>query len=450
LRKTPSRTPVRGGKTIDRMQYGDFSMTDTVRQKILDKIDQSREQAITFLQDMIAIPSVTGDEAAIQKFVSDHMSKIGLEVDMWETDWEDLKKHPGYRPVDRGYEGRPNIVATLKGTGGGRSLLLNGHTDVIPVGDGEGWSDNPWSASIKDGRIYGRGSCDMKSGVASHILAVQYLKELGLTPRGDVLINVVIDEEVSGHGTLDTVIRGYRADAGISGETSDLAVQPACIGRIWFEIEIHGKPAGIQQRYLGISGIDLGNKVTKAVADLEAKRVATVTHPLYPSALDSLPCIIGSFQAGNYPSAFPASCLLKGSIGTVPGEDHEGVKQSLVDQIARAAAEDPWMKLHPPKVRFVGYDAQASEIPRDHAIVETVCRTYAEVTGKTPVISGRQGAADTRFLNEYGNTPTVIFGPGSTAVMHANDEYVSIDDYITSIKVMALSIYDWCNSEPVH
>jgi acetylornithine deacetylase len=424
-------------------------MTDANRAKILAEIDANKEGAIAFLQRMVSIPSVTGDEAAIQTFVSDHMKSIGLSVDMWETNWEELKKHPGYRPVDRGYAGRPNIVGTLKGAGGGRSLILNGHTDVIPVGKGEGWSDDPWSARIKNGRIYGRGSCDMKSGVASHILAVQYLKKLGLTPKGDVMINVVVDEEVSGHGTLDTVIRGYHADAGISGETSDLAVQPACIGRIWFEIEIHGKPAGIQQRYLGVSGIDLGNKITKAVAELEATRVATVTHPLYPSAIDSLPCIIGSFQAGGYPSAFPANCLLKGSIGTVPGEDHEGVKRSLVDKVAKAAEADPWMKDHPPVVRFVGYDAQASEIPRNHPIVETVSRCYTEITGKEPVISGRQGAADTRFLNLYGKTPTVIFGPGSTAIMHADDEWVSIDDYITAIKVMALSIYDWCNAEPL-
>lgn len=424
-------------------------MSDPNRQKILDKIDVSRDHAIGFLQEMVAIPSVTGDEAAIQRFMAGHFEKVGLEIDMWETNWEELKNHPGYRPVARGYEGRFNIVATLKGSGGGRSLLLNGHTDVIPVGNGEGWSDNPWSAKIEGGRIYGRGSCDMKSGVASHVLAVQYLKELGLTPKGDVMINVVIDEEVSGHGTLDTIIRGYKADAGISGETSDLAVQPACIGRIWFEIEIQGKPAGIQQRYQGVSAIDLGNTITKAVAELEAKRIATVTHPLYPSAIDSLPCIIGSFQAGGYPSAFPSSGLLKGSIGTVPGEDHEGVKRSLVEQVARAAAEDPWMKDYPPAVRFVGYDAEASEIPRDHPIVNQVSRVYTELTGKPPVISGRQGAADTRFLNSYGETPTVIFGPGSTAVMHSNDEYVSIDDYLTSIKVMALSIYDWCNSDPL-
>jgi acetylornithine deacetylase len=286
----------------------------------------------------------------------------------------------------------------------------------------------------------------MKSGVASHVLAVQYLKELGLTPKGDVMINIVIDEEVSGHGTLDTVMRGYKADAGISGETSDLGVQPACIGRIWFQIDVEGKPAGIQQRYLGISAIELGNKIVKAVQELEDHRVATIKHPLYPSAIDSLPCIIGSFQAGNYPSAFPASAVLKGSMGTVPSEDHEAVKQSLVKKIAEVAAQDPWMKDHPPVVRFVGYDAEASEIPVNHPIVDIVSRTYTEVTGKQPVISGRQGAADTRFLNKYADTPTVIFGPGSTAIMHANDEYVSIDDYLTSIKVMALSIYDWCNS----
>src|SRR5215813_10212014 len=372
-------------------------MSASIGQTLVQKIDDSREKAVAFLQQMIAIPSVTGDEAKIQKFLADYMTKIGLDVDVWETDWGELKKHPAYRPVDRGYEGRPNIVATLKGSGGGRSLLLNGHTDVIPVGGGEGWSDDPWSATIKNGRIYGRGSADMKSGVASHIMAVECLLAAGLKPKGDVYINVVVDEEVSGHGTLDTVIRGY--------------------------------------------------KTTKAVADLEAKRVATVTHPLYPNALDTLPCIIGSFSAGNYPSAFPANCLLKGSIGTVPGEDHEGVKQSLVQQVGRAAAEDPWMKLHPPKVRFVGYDAQASEIPKDHPIVKTVCKNYKEVTGREPEISGRQGAADTRFLNRYADTPTVILGPGSTAVMHADDEYVSIDDYLTAIKVVALSICDWCGVE---
>jgi acetylornithine deacetylase len=105
------------------------------------------------------------------------------------------------------------------------------------------------------------------------------------------------------------------------------------------------------------------------------------------------------------------------------------------------------MKDHPPKVRFVGYDAQASEIKRDHPIVQLLCQNFKEITGRDAEVSGRQGAADTRFLNLYGNTPTVIFGPGSTAVMHADDEYVSVDDYLTAIKVVALSIHDWCSAK---
>ncbi|PKP84373.1 MAG: acetylornithine deacetylase, partial [Alphaproteobacteria bacterium HGW-Alphaproteobacteria-2] len=133
--------------------------------------------------------------------------------------------------------------------------------------------------------------------------------------------------------------------------------------------------------------------------------------------------------------------------GTVPGEDHEGVKRRLVDKIAELAASDPWMKDHPPVVRFVGYDAEASEIAHDHPIVTLLQRVYEEHTGTKPEISGRQGAADTRFLNKYANTPTVIFGPGSTSVMHANDEYVSIEDFMTAIKVMALTIAEWCGVE---
>lgn len=422
-------------------------MSADARRKVIETIDANADKALKFLQQMVAIPSVTGDEGRIQAFLSDYMKALGLNVDMWESDWEALKKHPGYIPVDRGYEGRPNIVATWKGTGGGRSILLNGHTDVIPVGNGEGWSDNPWSAKVVDGLLYGRGSCDMKSGVASHILAVEFLKAAGVKLAGDVLINVVIDEEVSGHGTLDTVIRGYSADAGISGETSGLAVQPACIGRIWFEIEIQGKAAGIQRRYQGVSGIELGYKITKAVEALEAERVATVKHTLYPKLIDAIPCMIGAFHAGSFPSSFPATCLLKGSMATVPGEDHEGVKRSLVEAVAKAAAADPWMKDHPPIVRFVGYDAQASEIQNDHPIVQLLCQNFKEITGNDAEVSGRQGAADTRFLNLYGHTPTVIFGPGSTAVMHSDDEYVSVADFLTAIKVMALSIYDWCASK---
>src|SRR5260370_7415954 len=108
-------------------------MSASIDQTLLQKIDDGREKAISFLQQMIAIPSVTGDEAKIQKFLADYMTKIGLDVDTWETDWEALKKHPGYRPVDRGYEGRPNIGPPLNASGRGRSFLFNGHPSSLPL-----------------------------------------------------------------------------------------------------------------------------------------------------------------------------------------------------------------------------------------------------------------------------------------------------------------------------
>ncbi len=196
----------------------------------------------------------------------------------------------------------------------------------------------------------------------------------------------------------------------------------------------------------GVNAIDLGYRIVQAVAALEKKRLETVSHPLYPKMIDAIPCMVGSMEAGSFPSAFPDTCLLKGSLATVPGEDHDAAKQSLVDQVAEAAQEDPWMRAHPPEVRFVGYYAESAEVDAAHPIVRTVANAYAEVSGKTPEISGRQGAADTRFLNGLG-VPTVIFGPGPTTQMHANNEWVAVEDVIDATKTLALSILDWCGAE---
>ncbi len=422
-------------------------MNEDMRARVLAEVDARREGAVALLQKLVRIPSVTGEEGEIQNFIADRLRGLGLEPDVWESDWEELKKHPEYVPVTRGYEGRPNVVAVIKGTGGGRSLLLNGHTDTVPNGPRDAWERDPLSAALVDGRIYGRGASDMKSGVAAIITAAECFMAAGLKPKGDVILDFVVDEELSGHGTLDTILRGYTADAGICCETSENAVQPGCIGRIWFEILIKGKPAGIQRRYQGVNAIDLGYKIVQAVADLEKKRLETVSHPLYPNIIDAIPCMVGSFEAGSFPSAFPDTCLLKGSLATVPGEDHDAAKQSLVDQVREAAEADPWMKDHPPEVKFVGYYAEAAAIDENHPIVQTVAANYKEVSGKEPEISGRQGAADTRFLNGFAGIPTVIFGPGPTTQMHANNEWVAVDDLIDAAKVLALSIIDWCGAE---
>src|SRR5436190_2452315 len=324
--------------------------------------DARRDEAVELLRSLVRIHSVKGEEREIQQFLAQTLDAMGLELDVWETNWDGLKAHPDYVPVTRGYEGRPNIVATLRGTGGGRSLLLNGHTDTVPAGPDRAWSRQPFEAEIDGDRLYGRGASDMKSGVAALVMGLKSLISAGVQLQGDVFLNIVVDEELSGHGTLDTLLRGYRADAAICAETSGNAVQPACIGRIWFEVRISGKPAGIQRRYLGVNAIELGYKIAQAISHLEEKRLRTLSHPLYPNLLDSIPCMVGTFAAGSFPSAFPDSCFLTGSMATLPNEDHDAAKQSLVEQIANVSATDGWLFDHPPEVAFVGYDARAGEI----------------------------------------------------------------------------------------
>ena len=415
------------------------------RETVLSQINGAREEIVTFLRELISYPSVTGEEKEIQGFISrwlkDHLD---IAVDVWEPDLDELRRHPGYVPVDRDYKNRPNVVGVYKGQASGRSLLFNGHVDVIPAGPEDAWQTNPWAGTVRDGKIFGRGASDMKSGLAAYSMAMHAIMKSGLKLKGDVILEYTVDEELSGNGTLAAITRGYTADAGISGETSSMNVQPACIGRIWYEIHVKGKPAGIQRQWEGVNAIDKGYLVVKAVSEFQEERMRKITHHLYPNIRETIPCLVGVFQAGSYPSAFPDSCLLKGSMATVPGEDSDSVKNEFAEHLKSSTSPDPWLKENTPAIRYTGYFAEPSEIPVDHDIVKSLKSAYEAALGVQPSISGRTGAADIRFLNKYAHTPTVIFGPGPTDQMHATNEYVRIDDLIAATKVYALTILDWC------
>jgi len=422
-------------------------MGNEAKEKVLELIDRRKESIIEFLQKLVSFPSVTGDEWEIQNYIAGKLGEMGLDTDIWEPSHEELKEHPAYVPVKKGYEKRPNVVGIYKGSGGGRSLLFNGHVDVIPPGPDDSWEYSAFASEIHNDRLYGRGASDMKSGLAAMTMALDSLIQAGIRLKGDILLEYVMDEELSGNGTLACVMKGYKADAGICCETSSLHIQPACIGRVWFEITVHGKPAGIQRRWEGVNAIEKGYEIVKAVSNLEAIRINKLSHPLYPDNLSSLPCMVGMFESGSFPSAFPDVCTLKGSFATLPGEETNKVKQDFVDHILGFSKTDPWLRDHPPDVKFVGYCGDSAEIPPDHPIVQTMSQNFEAVTGKIPEITGRQGAADIRYLIKYGDTPTVIFGPGLTEQMHANNEWVNTDDVITATKILSLTIMDWCGLE---
>jgi acetylornithine deacetylase len=420
---------------------------DPERQRqIVGAVEERRDDVVSFLQRLIQFDSVTGNETEIQAFIADYLTELALEVDAFDADPDALRQYPGFLEPERPLAGRPNVVGVWRGRGGGRSILLNGHVDTVPLEPLSEWARGPLSGSLADGKVWGRGASDMKGGVAAMTMAVVILRGLGLRPGGDVILEYVVDEERTGLGTLACVHRGYRADAGICCETSDLEVMPACIGRMWFTIHVRGKPAGISARWEGVSAIDKAVKLVAAVEALEAMRIQDLAHPLFPDNRGALPCAVTMFRAGTFPSITPEEATLRGSMGLMPYEDPAEAEAQLRQQIMRVCEADPWLRHHPADLTTQGgYVAAGAEIPAGHPIVDTVSRSFRQVTGREPVLSARMGASDTRFLIKRGLTPTVIFGPGTTSQMHAMNEHVPVDNVVIATKVLALAIHDWCN-----
>ena len=419
-------------------------MSSSIVNEILDAVDKRREGVVGFLQKLIQFDSETGKEGPISDFVADTLRDLGLMVDQFDLDLDVLSEHPSFLKPQLPVEGRPNVVGLWKGTGGGRSLLFNGHMDTVPSDPVDQWFDGPFSGLVKDGKIWGRGASDMKSGLAAMTMAVAILKDLGHQPKGDVILEYTVDEEHTGMGTLACILKGYKADAGICCETSNLEVMPACIGRMWFTIKLRGKPSGISTRWLSVSAIEKGARIVEAIDDLEQMRIQDLHHPLFPDNRGALPCAVTMFQSGTFPSVTPEHAVLRGSMGTMPYEKPDDVLLQLKDQVGRAAAADPWLRNNPPEVAFEGLVAPGAEIPADHPIVETVKQSFSAATGGPPIISGRKGGADTRFLIPDGGIPTVIFGPGITPQMHAMNEHVPVENLIVATKVLALTIHSWC------
>jgi acetylornithine deacetylase len=417
--------------------------------RILAAVEARQDQIVQLLREVVQVESVTGNEGPAQEYVAKVLGAMGMQVDLWEPDLTELAKHPGFRwQPGLNFAGRPNVVGVLEGDPTARSLVLNGHIDTIPLGPQEEWtSAGPLSADIRDGEVYGRGSSDMKCGLITFVAALQILLAEGLKPRGKIILQSVVDEEVSGLGTLACIQRGYVADAGICGETSDMQVMPAAIGRLWFRVEVRGKSAGIATRWLAVDAIQKAIKIINAFVDLEQIRLDTLTHPLFPDNRMALPCSVNMINAGSYPSATPEMAVLQGSLGTMPYEDLDDVKAQVIRQVELVSQADPWLREHPPKVIFDGYSAAGAEIPVEHPIVQTVAASYLSALNHQPTYGGRTGAADTRFLIRHGNTPTVIFGPGITAKMHMINESVPVRNVMDAVKVVALAIHDWCSAD---
>jgi acetylornithine deacetylase len=422
-------------------------MEKNKRQDLAHLIDESvereKESIVGFFRDLLRIPSVTGDEKRVQEFVEKKFIDMGLEVKVWEPDESKMKDHPEYVDTGKTYVDRPNVVGIFRGKGGS-SLLLNGHTDVVTPEPVSRWEHEPWGAETREGKIYGRGACDMKGGVAGMIKALEILLQLNLAPSGDVILEAVVDEEASGNGTLASLLEGYTADAAVFTEPTTCAVMPAHRGGQFWRIYVDGAGAHAGVKFYGVSAAEKGMLIYRAIDKLEKQRDKKGRKaPLFNVYPLTTPICVGKFMSGEYTSAVPQECLLEGTIEFLPGETLEKVKKEFLQAVESASRSDGWLKKHPPRVEWFGISVLPSQVPQNHPLVKSFETAYHDIVGKKAPVAGFPAGCDMRIRVLHGKTPSLLFGPGNLREAHRVDEYLEIDELIRYTKVLALGMLEW-------
>jgi acetylornithine deacetylase len=422
-------------------------MADDRLQQVFDEIDQRREQTISTLQDLVRIPSITGDEGAVQGRVEQLFAERGLDVDRWETTRDEILpyiEHVGDQPK---YEGRPNIVGIRPGSGEGQSIMLNAHVDTVDPGDPSFWTYGPYSGHVEGDLLYGRGSCDMKGGLGTYLIALDAIEAAGIRLAGDVRIAATVGEEDGGFGALGTILRGHRADAVLITEPTKLAMVVAQGGSAVCRLTVTGKSAHGAMRNSGVSAIEKFVPIFQDLLAFEAERNEQLSHPLYDHMENKIPISFGTLHAGDWQSTVPETLIAEGRVGLLPGEDMKEFQEQVRQRIMAVAERDPWMREHPPKLEWVSGQFSPAETKPDEPFPQAVITAHMRVTGEVPPVEGVPYGADMRLFTEIGGMPCLMYGAGDVAVAHQNDEHISISDLQTAAKTVAALLIDWCGTE---
>lgn len=414
--------------------------------KVLDYIDAHRHEAVDLLSKMVQQPSTQGNERGVQAIVAEKLRGLGLEVDIWDPDYAELARHQYFVPSRDTYTGSPNVVGRWKGSGSGKSIILNGHIDVVPEGDRSKWANDPFSGIVENGKVYGRGTTDMKGGNVSMILALEAIIRSDIKLKGDVIFESVIEEESGGVGTLATLLRGYKADAALIPEPTNMKLFIKQQGSMWFRITIEGRSAHGGTRYEGVSAIEKAVIVHQAVLKLESTRNARITDPLYKSIPIPVPINMGKIQGGSWPSSVADLVTIEGRIGVAPEEDMAAVRKELQQCIAELSATDPWLKEHPARVEFFGAQWVPNTLNETHAFSESIKKAYSSVYNRPVKVEASPWGTDGGLLAKVGGIPTIVIGPGETRMAHYPDEFIDIDEMINASKVFAHTIVTWCGT----
>ncbi|MFC0472321.1 peptidase [Halalkalibacter kiskunsagensis] len=407
----------------------------------------NKKSGIHLLQELVRAKSTQGNEAACQNIIIRTLTNMGLQVDVWDPDENELQKNPYFASSRTEFKGSPNVVGRLKGTGGGRSIILNGHVDVVPEGDRDQWTHDPYSGKVENGKMYGRGVTDMKGGNVSLLLAIQVLQALNVTLKGDVIFESVIEEESGGSGTLASILRGYKADAAIIPEPTNMKIFPKQQGSMWFRLHVKGRSAHGGTRYEGVSAIEKSMFVVNHIRELENKRNERITDPLYKTIPIPIPINIGKIEGGDWPSSVADLVKIEGRMGVSPEETMEEAKKEMENWLQRISEVDPWFEQYPLKLEWFGARWLPGSIQTDHELVASLSRNYQSVLKKDPVIEASPWGTDGGLLTNVGETPSIVFGPGVTEKAHFPNEYIELNKVFETAEIIALTLLDWCGIE---
>jgi len=404
-----------------------------MEERVLDALDP--DYLLECLEELVAIPSLSDRETAAQEAMARRMEELGLDVDVWEIEFEALRRHPAYTAeVER--DAGLGVVGSL-GRGEGPTLILNGHVDVVDAGEIDRWISPPFEARIRDGRVYGRGTCDMKGGLACALAVARAIADAGVELEGSLQLQSVIGEEDGGAGTLATLVRGHTGDGAILLEPTSLVLGPAHGGALGFRVTVPGRAAHGAFREEGVSPIEPFARLVTALRRLEKERNLDVADPLF--ADDTLPfaLAIGKVRAGIWASTVPESGAARRAFETA---------------VSTASAADPWLRGHPPVVEWCGAQFEAARTDPGSPVVRVLEGAFETVTQTRPLVRGMRYGSDMRLLVHVGGVPTVHFGPGDVRDAHRPDESVSIEELVTAARVVAIATVRFCGvarGEPV-
>ncbi|MCK4786307.1 MAG: M20/M25/M40 family metallo-hydrolase [Desulfobacteraceae bacterium] len=428
-----------------------------MKDRLLEIVESSEQEIYSLTSSLIKIPSeifnMTGNEGECQKYIANWFKDLGLEVDIFNPgEVKDFDKFPGFLPEfweKQDFEDRPNVVTTVKGSGGGRSLILNGHVDVVPKEPLWCWTGDPFDGAIKEEKIYGRGSLDMKGGLACSMMAIKILLTQGVKLKGDLIFESVVDEESSiSHGTLACIAKGYRAEGAIITEPNNMTISPCSLGGSVWRITVIGKSG------MGFSGEEILEPVypmgkvicaIKEYSDLLSREY--LPPELFKDIGNLVPVRLSKLKAGElYKWGTPEDCFLEIVFTPWPGLSEEDFRSHFLGYMHRVIQNEPVLRSNPPKIESVSRYQPALEIARDHLLVKITERAYSNATGRAPVVRGAPFASDAYLFPLYGDTPAIIIGPGGRNA-HTCDEYVNTTDLIELVRVLTLTIVEWCGVE---